>query len=433
MRRFAITVGLSITFGAGLVATTVRPASAGYNIGVEYVHLDSAPAYCPPEGSALPPGFGGAISCSGLPTNTIYVRQTETDAGFRFTGFGGEGVSSTTVPIGLELDAGCRAGYRIHEAHLSEGESWDEGMGVVPVEAFNWSHSIDVDATKSFSTRIEADADIDYIERNHSQRESWELFGTASDFPSRGESLVERAVQDGAEEDDARLQTRSDVVYVEYHASVTCRWTGLFHWKRHMNNPAVVPIEVVYLGIGQEPQTWRDATFPDPSGPRRDKPEPGTGQDAVGSDDVAAAPRVTQAVLTVGVDPTDPCRLALSGVITTDRPMTVEYRVVDHLGAESPVRSVEVDHTHTAYVLHHVDLPRTTRPDPSGSVAANPGAPGDDFGITARPTDRVQGYYQLHVTAPHGLWSDEASFNVEPCHERPTATAQLATPTTMHP
>ena len=92
MRRFAITVGLSITFGAGLVATTVRPASAGYNIGVKYVHLDSAPAYCPPEGSALPPGFGGAIACTGLPTNTIYVRQTETDDGYRFTGFGGEGV-----------------------------------------------------------------------------------------------------------------------------------------------------------------------------------------------------------------------------------------------------------------------------------------------------------------------------------------------------
>ena len=165
MRRFAITVGLSITFGAGLVATTVRPASAGYNVGVKYVHLDSAPAYCPPEGSALPSGFGGAITCTGLPTNTIYVRQTETDDGFRFTGFGGEGVSSTTVPIGLELEAGCRSGYRIHEAHLSEGESWDEGMGIVPMEAFNWSHSIDVDATKSFSTRIEADADIDYIER----------------------------------------------------------------------------------------------------------------------------------------------------------------------------------------------------------------------------------------------------------------------------
>ena len=162
-------------------------------------------------------------------------------------------------------------------------------------------------------------------------------------------------------------------MYVEYHASVTCRWTGLFHWKRHMNNPAVVPIEVVYLGIGQEPQTWRDATFPDPSGPRRDKPEPGTGQDAVGSDDVTAAPRVTQAMLTVGVDPTDPCRLALSGVITTDRPMTVEYRVVDHLGAESPVRSVEVDHTHTAYVLHHVELPGTAQPDPSGSITASPG------------------------------------------------------------
>ena len=163
-------------------------------------------------------------------------------------------------------------------------------------------------------------------------------------------------------------------MFVEYHASVTCRWTGLFHWKRHMNNPAVVPIEVVYLGIGQEPQTWRDATFPEPSGPRRDKPEPGAGEDAVGSDDVAAAPRVTQAMLTVGVDPADPCRLALSGVITTDRPMTVEYRIVDDLGAESPVRSVEVDHTHTAYVLHHVDLPVTAKPDPSGSMAATPGS-----------------------------------------------------------
>ena len=58
-----------------------------------------------------------------------------------------------------------------------------------------------------------------------------------------------------------------------------------------MNNPAVVPIEVVYLGIGQEPQSVAGCGVPDPSGPRRDKPEPGTGQGAVGSDDVAAAPR----------------------------------------------------------------------------------------------------------------------------------------------
>ena len=153
----------------------------------------------------------------------------------------------------------------------------------------------------------------------------------------------------------------------------------------------------------------------------------------MGSDDVAAAPRVTQAMLTVGADPADPCRLALSGVITTDRPMTVEYRIVDDLGAESPVRSVEVDQTHTAYVLHYVDLPGTATPDPSGSVAANPGTPGGGLGITARPTDRVQGYYRLHVTAPHGLWSDEASFNVEPCRQPPTVTAQLTSSTTGRP
>ena len=113
--------------------------------------------------------------------------------------------------------------------------------------------------------------------------------------------------------------------------------------------------------------------------------------------------------------------------------MTVEYRIVDHLGAESPVRSIEVDHTNTAYVLQYVDLPRITEPDPSGSIAATPGTAGDDLGVTAQPTDRVQGYYRLHVTAPHGLWSDEASFNVEPCHQQPDATAQLASPTTVHP
>jgi hypothetical protein len=94
------------------------------------------------------------------------------------------------------------------------------------------------------------------------------------------------------------------------------------------------------------------------------------------------------------------------------------------------VKSVEVDHTNTAYVLHHVDLPYSAKPDPSGSIAATPGAPEGDLGITARPTDRVQGYYQLHVTAPHGLWSDEASFNVEPCHQRPTVIAGITSPTT---
>jgi hypothetical protein len=215
MRRFAITVGLWITFGAGLVVTTVRPASAGYNIGVKYVHLDSAPACCPEEGSALPPGVRRRDHVLG-PAHQHHLRPPDRNRCWlplhRLRR--GGGVSSTTVPISLELSAGCRSGHRIHEAHLSQGESWDEGTGIVPVEAFSWSHSIDVDATKSFSTRLVADADIDHIERNHSQRDDWELFGTGSDLTSRGEYLVERAVEEGAEEEAARLQTRSDVVFV---------------------------------------------------------------------------------------------------------------------------------------------------------------------------------------------------------------------------
>ncbi len=75
MRRFAITVGLSLTFGTGLVATTIRPAAAGYNVGVKYVHLDSTrrrtarrkAVLCRP-GSEAPPWLPG------LPTNTIYIR-----------------------------------------------------------------------------------------------------------------------------------------------------------------------------------------------------------------------------------------------------------------------------------------------------------------------------------------------------------------------
>ena len=151
-------------------------------------------------------------------------------------------------------------------------------------------------------------------------------------------------------------------------------------------------------------------------------PEPGSGQDAVGSDDVAAAPRVTQAVLTVGVDPADPCRLALSGVITTDRPMTVELRDDATTSGPSrpcgPSRSTTRTRPTSFTTSTSLAAPSPIRPAP---LAATPGAP---WGRPRhhRSTDPIglPGCCRVHVTAPHGLWSDGGQlFNVEPCHRRP--------------
>lgn len=121
-------------------------------------------------------------------------------------------------------------------------------------------------------------------------------------------------------------------------------------------------------------------------------------------------PHVGAHLLALEDDDPDECKLHLSGTFTTNGPMTVFYHLVDNLGEQSPVYKVEVDQTQNAFVHHTVDLGEIEQDGPEPSI---------DPGFSAKPTDLLQGYYRIEVVSPVAAESDNASYSVKPCTNRP--------------
>jgi hypothetical protein len=115
-------------------------------------------------------------------------------------------------------------------------------------------------------------------------------------------------------------------------------------------------------------------------------------------------------LLIVANDQDDDCQLNLSATFTTNGETVIFYHLVDDRGEMSPLYKVAVDQTYTAFVNHVVDL---SEREPEGPI------PSVDLGLSAIPTDRLQGFYQVKVVSPYNTESDIASFNLEPCNTRP--------------
>lgn len=134
--------------------------------------------------------------------------------------------------------------------------------------------------------------------------------------------------------------------------------------------------------------------------------------------------RIEQARLSIlpGDDP-DVCGFYLSGVFRTSGPIRVTYRLVDALGAQSPVFEVDVDRSNTAFFSHEIDFAPGTgetlglsvvpgrSPNPAGGVAFA----GSFVNV---PSDRLQGYYRVETVEPHRASSNIVSYNLQDCTGR---------------
>ncbi len=94
--------------GAAVCATafpTGGEAEAAVNSGINHVTLSSDPLWCPSPGGALPPGYGGGPTCGlgDMPSNTVYVVQTETDDGWRYTDLVGTGATADDVWMSFDF------------------------------------------------------------------------------------------------------------------------------------------------------------------------------------------------------------------------------------------------------------------------------------------------------------------------------------------
>jgi hypothetical protein len=115
-------------------------------------------------------------------------------------------------------------------------------------------------------------------------------------------------------------------------------------------------------------------------------------------------------LLALPTDDPNECKLDLSGTFTTNGPTTIFYHLVNEIGEMSPVFRVAVDHTHTAFVHHRVDLSEREPEGPTPSI---------DQGFSSIPTDRLQGFYQIEVVSPQETTSNFANYDIGPCTNRP--------------
>ncbi|NQY56102.1 MAG: hypothetical protein HRT86_06375 [Ilumatobacteraceae bacterium] len=125
--------------------------------------------------------------------------------------------------------------------------------------------------------------------------------------------------------------------------------------------------------------------------------------------------QVTGAHLSVLADPTDPCRLHLSGTITTNGPMDVEYRFLNQYGQPSNTYTIAVDHTGVASFGGHADIPvGTASASPGGQLAPIPG--GSLGGVVAEQAeDAYTGVCGLEIVSAEYLSPAVDGFSVPYC------------------
>lgn len=431
VRRLIVAVLAVVAVGAASLPLWGGSASAaGYNSGVKYVDFRDGATACF-DGQALPCVIGAGQGVS----NTIYVSQGEVAGELRYDDVVGTAQDPSEVWLAATLGAECRGSFRLHSVRIAPGHSDVEGW-TLESEAGPWDERLDAHdfaaGSKTLSQRyVPISIPIEDLLGDHT------LDLDVDQLLEQGEDRVSDAVDAGVDPEVARRTSFEQTFEIPAHAEVVCNRKGLFGRtvERQMHESATLPLRIVWLGLGAEAGEewsgdWRDAQLPAPD-PVPAPPAPPASSQAVDVP-LTSDTWVTQAHLSVLPDPTDECRLHLSGTLVANGETEVSYRFVDHLGQRSDTYQTEIDQTFTTFVDHHVDLEPVVVDggefDP-GLVAPQEQSIG---GLTANPTDRVQGYYRLEVLSPNPLLSAVADYNVEPCIVEAPALPEGA-PTTPPP
>lgn len=386
-----VLVGASLPFAGG-------QAAAGL-YGVKWVETAVVPTpYC--FDGSLPPGSGDAPDCE---SSTIYVVQEQAaDGTWHYADVVGPGGASTfTIPV--EYGGQCKIGYYLAGAQVSVGPfAYDDKFN-----ANNRTHSI---------RRVDVDVPIGILTNDPSDV----FLQLPNDLPLAGEQkLAHDEVFQGIDADTARWSSFAETYRIPLSAGIACEGSlsGNVRWGAETVG---MDLHVVFLGIGQVPEPgWRAAEVEIPTEPTRP---------AQPSRDLSVDTQVTQAHLSVLADPTDSCRLHLSGVIVTNGSTEVQYRFVDELGVRSQIFAAQVDQTFTAMLDHHVDVePTSPSTSPTGGLVAVSPTNDGITGLATQDTNRLQGWYQLEVLEPNVTTSDVASYNLPPCVPATSTTFDVPT------
>lgn len=107
-----------------------------------------------------------------------------------------------------------------------------------------------------------------------------------------------------------------------------------------------------------------------------------------------------------------PVPMKASATIVTNGQTEVKYRLESDKGELSPVATVTVDQTNTAFFV--IDMKLGPKPDDGGPKLAAPQAQGIGGLAAAAPApDVAKGFYQLRIVSPNQLVSKPASYEVK--------------------
>jgi len=343
------------------------------------------------------------ISDDGVSTPTIEVFQTEDPNGqLRYTTLKAGNYLDPTVNIGVKVSAQCKWGYELSRTFLENNDLGDDlqkyydywGTGIVP-------NSPSYSPIVSLPIVLQ---DFPFTNGNRTLGERVEYLrlpvGSFEPLIDYGNEWVAAHSDSIIQENNIRANDWTAFLNQPVGFAVRCKrvvgYTGLDKWWGNATYDK--PIRVVYRGKSAEFDLINLA--------------PGQGahfDPALPNGQLGDTVNVDASLLIVENEETE-CTLDLSATFTTNGETVIFYYLVNDRGVVSPLYKTAVDQTHTAFVYHPIDL---SEQEPEIVF------PADTRQLSAVPTDRLQGFYQIEVVSPHKTMSNIASYNIEPCITKP--------------
>ena len=370
------TAAAGIVAVASLTLAVAIPSgtSHAYNVGVKFLDVDAGLDLCLPD-QALPCTPGAGI---GVP-NVMTVSQNLVGDHYEYNEIGGTSLLDDHLWLSVDFDAGCRTAHHLVAGGIDGSIDAPLQDGLTdPVESDGqWGAGVDVGSGKDMATtKVSLNVPLDELFEQ-------DLFGGGIDadwFLDLVEDDISSMVWNGMSEADARATPFEMQRDLTVQAAVRCQWNGSGSGRGYTKSVNVpIPITIKFL-----PVDIRRSTAPPDRGPR----------------DLQSASAVTGLALSVVPDPDDPCTVHLSGTIQTNRPMTVEYRLIDPAGNISGTHSVDVDLTNTAFVLHSVPVPMAPGAAPIDDVIFPGQGPGENYAAEV-DLSTYSGTYTIETVTPH--------------------------------
>ena len=367
------------------LGVSASPATAGIDLGADFVNVSLVEVECV-EGQALPCPPGAGVGAA----NTIHVRQSLVDGEWVYDTVVGTSADPDDVWMQVAWEGDCNLGYSLIEGRVVSGHFDEHGWwNTYHPELNSMWHTLD--------GLPDANHHITQFAMHHPVDEVLEVNGFDDADPvghllQLAEARVHDRIDAGMTEAEARAVTEVEQITGPWHGLVACKG-NVFGSEYFEADPTTLTLDVVFEGV---------------------EPEPGVVEPHE-TGGLQIAPALGQAVLVVEPAVDDPCLVYASGTFVANRPMTVEYRLVNHLGQKSQLHSVEIDQTLVAHVLHEIAVPELEDTEVDEQLGVELPADGPLDAKADVDSGLVSDVLHLQVVSPHPFASNHEGYSVPPC------------------